>query len=123
MDTVSMSGNGPPKDFDPRRRVVLSGGQTLYNVHLRSACSGQTCCIHNSSPHSLWEAPQIWDNDTKSMFRQCAHHVLHPDMDDLAHKLRTGGMLALLAFGVHECDGCCVTDIPPAAPELKAITS
>lgn len=48
--------------------------------------------------------PQFWRDDRGLMERICSHGIGHPDPDDLAYKIRTGGDDA---EGVHGCDGCC----------------
>lgn len=93
----------------PHRTVTLSGGQTIYRVHFPQQCAGHTCAIHNPSPHVLVEFPQHFDNDTGAMLRMCRHHLMHPDADDLGFRLRSGGILALMVYGEHDCDGCCMT--------------
>ena len=87
--------------------IFLPDG-TLLQTHHYSRCVGSYCSIHNPSDHPLRDAPQLWHQRFKTMYRQCAHGYVHPDFDDFRFKWRVGLSLAALALlSRHDCDQCC----------------
>lgn len=77
--------------------------QYLFNVHPRTACSGEYCVIHNPSDHPLRDAPRHWRSDKRVMERICEHGIGHDDPDDYAHRKAIDSR----ASSIHGCDGCC----------------
>lgn len=77
--------------------------QLLTNIHDKSKCKGQFCCVHNPSEHHMRTWPLNWRNDTSVMERICPHGVGHPDPDDAAYNIRIGQEWKT----THGCDGCC----------------
>jgi hypothetical protein len=85
---------------------ITETGQRL-RVHLRNACKGHPCCIHDPSAHPLNTAPLHWRVEREVMERLCEHDIGHPDPDHLAHVKRLYGSERAWVDAVHGCDGCC----------------
>ncbi|MBD8057841.1 hypothetical protein IC607_02525 [Cellulomonas sp. JH27-2] len=93
------------------RYIEVNGsyaGHGLLRTHGRRECSGPNCPIHNPSEHPLADAPLLWREDGGFMERLCPHGVGHPDVDRLAHTMRTQGESATRRIARHACDGCCL---------------
>lgn len=88
----------------------IPGGPRLVNVHVRAACAGRACVVHNPSNHHMVSWPLNWRADTGQMERICTHGTGHPDPDDLAYQ-RTQGRDWM---AIHGCCGCC---LPPPKEE------
>jgi len=74
--------------------------QVLTNVHSKTKCKGEYCCIHNPSKHHMSDWQQVWREDKGAMERVCEHGIGHPDPDDPYYSMTKHA-------GVHGCDGCC----------------
>lgn len=56
----------------------------LVNVHNKTACKGEYCCIHNPSHHALADWPQHWRGDRRIMERISPFGCGCPDPDSPA---------------------------------------
>ena len=74
----------------------------VAGVHGADKCSGDHCCIHRPSLHSMVEEPMVL-HEGGLVDRLCAHGTAHPDPDSVAHFERRG----IVGMGEHGCDGCC----------------
>lgn len=54
---------------------------TLLTTHGPDVCMGPHCCIHNPSEHPLRDAPLVWLDNARAMYRRCEHGAIHPDPD------------------------------------------
>jgi hypothetical protein len=81
-------------------------GQDVW-VHPNDQCHGGSCVIHSPSKHCMSDFPTHWRDDINVMERVCPHGIGHPDPDDLNFKLRTYGLLVMIDYSTHGCDGCC----------------
>lgn len=85
-------------------RVTLENSETVMMVHSRKDCKGYWCCVHHPSPHHMRVLPQMWDADTKIMYRVCEHGYAHPDPDD-PHAIN--GDCFKMPNNRRSCDKCC----------------
>lgn len=93
--------------FKRNDAIFLPDG-TLLQTHPEWQCLGNYCSIHDPSDHPLRDAPQLWDDRFRSVYRLCAHGHVHPDVDDFMFKIRSGIAPSVLALlGAHDCDHCC----------------
>lgn len=92
----------------PEEGYALSEDMALF-THRQRQCLGGFCSVHNPSDHPLRDALRHWDDSTGSMRRECTHGSVHPDVDDLAFKLRTRGEDAYEVYREHPCcpERCC----------------
>lgn len=98
-------------DSDSYDLVEIAGGQ-LLRTHPASDCLDVGGCpIHNPSDHPLRNAPLVWADELRLLFRRCPCGALHPDPDSLAFN-NTVALLRTLAgeYGSMPLDGwhpCC----------------
>jgi hypothetical protein len=74
----------------------------LRNVHSKDKCVGTGCALHHPGRHPLNTNTLYWDNNTKMMFRQCAHSRMHPDVDSVERRVYHGEKREVVA-----AHGCC----------------
>lgn len=98
--------------------VGLNDGRNtlLVNVHTVDQCDGQPCVIHNPTQHHMIQWPPQWDSILGIMFRECPHHNLHPDPDDVTNLRR----MNRYHLAGHYCDGCCQPYSHTPAKEIEA---
>lgn len=84
-------------------------------THLDAMCAGEYCVIHRPSNHHMrcWPINIRLDRFGSLAERICKHGIGHPDPDSLTfveglHPAPQRGY-----EGVHGCDGCCGTALPP----------
>lgn len=88
---------------DDERTFVTTSGQTLINVHPKSACH-PPCVIHAPLP-GPWDTEEgwktYWFEDRKHFYRVCPHKRTHlaPENFDI-------GTMDIMANSIG-CDGCC----------------
>lgn len=74
-------------------------------VHPPDRCLG-VCVIHNPSENHMRDWPMMWSVPDMCMFRECSHHVWHPDYDHIDYAMRAGHPTT---FAFHTCceEKCC----------------
>lgn len=76
---------------------VIHTSTVIRNVHLKAACEGQVCLLHNPTPHHMRSWSLVWVDVQKIFARMCRHGVAHPDPDSWGDGQHPGS-----------CDGCCL---------------
>lgn len=112
MTVVKYRASDSPHDRENNpRKPDISGWQ---NVHPDANCEGEWCCMHNPSPHHMWQWP-MHIRTSGIMERTCPHGIGHPDPDSLAYWDRIHDARSVEmgidrhrgGLGAHSCDGCC----------------
>jgi hypothetical protein len=105
LDALRGQGYGPGvKRTDLSLLDEIQHNMALDTIHTPYQCSGEPCCIHDPSEHTMRTWPMNL-RETGLIERICPHGIGHPDPDSAAWMERATGQID--AWGVHGCDGCC----------------